>query len=45
MTDTQADKLIAEVRKIAGDKPIRWIHQHPRASRSHGRQCESGGGG
>ncbi|HEY9462620.1 MAG TPA: MBL fold metallo-hydrolase [Vicinamibacterales bacterium] len=31
MTDTQADKLIAEVRKIAGDKPIRWIintHAH-----------------
>jgi glyoxylase-like metal-dependent hydrolase (beta-lactamase superfamily II) len=25
MTDSQADKLIAEVKKIAGDKPIRWI--------------------
>ena len=25
MTDSQADKLIAEVKKIAGDQPIRWI--------------------
>jgi len=25
MTESQADKLIAEVKKIAGDKPIRWI--------------------
>jgi glyoxylase-like metal-dependent hydrolase (beta-lactamase superfamily II) len=32
MTDTLADKLVAEVKKIAGDKPIRWIinsHVHP----------------
>jgi cyclase len=32
MTETLADKLVAEVRRIAGDKPIRWIintHVHP----------------
>jgi cyclase len=32
MTETLADKLVAEVKKIAGDKPIRWIintHVHP----------------
>jgi glyoxylase-like metal-dependent hydrolase (beta-lactamase superfamily II) len=32
MTEPLADKMIAEIRKIAGDKPIRWIintHAHP----------------
>ena len=32
MTEPLAEKMIAEIRKIAGDKPIRWIintHVHP----------------
>ena len=32
MTEALADSMIAEIRKIAGDKPIRWIintHAHP----------------
>jgi glyoxylase-like metal-dependent hydrolase (beta-lactamase superfamily II) len=39
MTDTQADKLIAEVRKIAGDKPIRWIiNTHVHADHTGGNE-------
>jgi glyoxylase-like metal-dependent hydrolase (beta-lactamase superfamily II) len=32
MTEALADKMIAEIRRLAGDKPIRWIintHVHP----------------
>jgi len=45
MTDTQADKLIAEVRKIAGDKPIRWIintHVHPDHTGGNAKVADAG---
>ena len=38
MTGALADKMLAEIRKIAGDKPIALDHQHARASGPRGRQ-------
>jgi glyoxylase-like metal-dependent hydrolase (beta-lactamase superfamily II) len=45
MTAPLADKLVAEIRKLAGDKPIRWIvntHVHPDHIGGNAKVAEAG---
>src|SRR5688572_6152996 len=45
MTEPLADKMIAEIRKLAGDKPIRWIintHLHPDHTGGNAKVAEAG---
>ena len=45
MTDALADKLIAEIRKLAGNKPIRWIintHAHADHTGGNAKVAEAG---
>jgi glyoxylase-like metal-dependent hydrolase (beta-lactamase superfamily II) len=45
MTGPLADKLVAEIRKLAGDKPIRWIvntHGHPDHIGGNAKVAEAG---
>jgi cyclase len=45
MTDALADKLVAEIRRLAGNKPIRWIintHAHPDHTGGNAKVAEAG---
>ena len=45
MTDGLAEKMVAEIRRLAGDKPIRWIintHAHPEHTGGNARVAEAG---
>jgi len=45
MTDELADAMLAEIRRIAGDKPIRWIvntHAHPEHTGGNIKVAEAG---
>jgi glyoxylase-like metal-dependent hydrolase (beta-lactamase superfamily II) len=45
MTDGLADKMVAEIRKLAGAKPIRWIintHAHPEHTGGNAKVAEAG---
>jgi glyoxylase-like metal-dependent hydrolase (beta-lactamase superfamily II) len=45
MTDGLADKAIAEIRELAGNKPIRWIintHAHPEHTGGNAKVAEAG---
>jgi glyoxylase-like metal-dependent hydrolase (beta-lactamase superfamily II) len=45
MTDGLAEKMIEEIRKLAGNKPIRWIvntHAHPEHSGGNAKVAEAG---
>jgi cyclase len=45
MTDGLADRMIAEIRKLAGTKPIRWIintHAHPEHTGGNAKVAEAG---
>ena len=45
MTEGLADKMVAEIRKLAGNKPIRWIintHAHPEHAGGNAKVAEAG---
>ena len=45
MTGTLADRMIAEIRRLAGNKPIRWIintHAHPEHTGGNAKVAEAG---